>query len=190
MRALDRARHLMQHQSASPFAERPAVWPANRRLVYILDVAMSSASTSGVVIDLGTELLARDGSWGEAKRFSLGIPVWFAAPDPIDQQIAEMLCGASAMHEFTRTRTTGFVIGARAFLTTLRTIAETGRCRFRSTNPTLHGRTVLIDTGAPWTFQLRVRRDRVDPCSCPDGSHAMQTKCRCMIRSCCTSRDS
>ncbi len=159
VRLLERAHRQMQYQPLPAAAARPAVWPANRRLVYILDLE-ASAISPGLVIDLGTELLGRDGTWGEAKRFSLGVPVWFAAPDQVDQQIAEMLCGSSETHVYGRQRTAGFVIGMRAFSTTLRTIIDTGRCRLRSsTTPGLSGRTLHFDGGAPWTFHLRVRRD-------------------------------
>lgn len=158
MRVIDSAHRQMQYQPASFPGDAVGVWPANRRLVYILDLH-ASAHSLGVVIDLGTELRAPNGTWGEAKRFSLGVPVWFAAPDPVDLQIAEMLCGASDNQAYGRPRTSGFVIGVRAFTTTLRAILDTGRCRLRSSTPGLSGRTMHFDGGAPWVFRVRVHRD-------------------------------
>ena len=156
MRVIDSAHRQMQYQPAATQVD--AAWPANRRLVYLLDL-QASANMLGLVIDIGTELRAANGSWGEPKRFTLGVPVWFAAPDPIDRQIAEMLCGASDAYAPVRTRTAGFVIAPRAVATTLRTILDTGRCRLRSSTPDLNGRTVRADGGVPWTFRVRVHAD-------------------------------
>ncbi len=157
MRIIDSARQQMQYQPPQALPERPAVWPANRRLVYILDVDASAVGI-GLVLELGTELRAANGTWGDAKRFTLGIPVWFAAPDPADRQIAEMLSGAND-DAYGRPRTTKFVLSARVFPTTLRAVLDTGRCRLRSSRPGLSGRTLHFDAGAPWAFRLRVRRD-------------------------------
>ena len=159
MRVIESAHQHMQYQPPPP-ADAEAVWPLNRRLVYILDLD-ASATAAGIVIDVGTELRARDGTWGEAKRFSLRAPVWFAAPDPIDRQIAEMLSGASDDFGYGRQKLWGFVISLRAFSTTLRTILETGRCQLRSSRPALTGRTLHFDGGAPWTFRMRVRREEM-----------------------------
>ena len=158
IRVIDSARQQMQYQPPPPSAARPATWPANRRLVYIIDLDQSMAA-QGVMLEVGTELRDRTGEWGEAKRFTLGAPVWFAAPDPIDRQIAEMLCGADEAYAFGRQRTTAFQIALRAFPTTLRTILETGRCRLRSSIPGLTGRTLRYDDGAPWAFRVRVQHD-------------------------------
>ena len=162
MRVIDNAHRQMQYQThyptPQPQAKGAAVWPDNRRLVYILDVD-ASAHNAGVVIDLGTELRARDGTWGDAKRFSLGAPVWFAHPDAIDRQIAEMLSGSNDAMTHGHARTTGIVLGMRAFSTTLRMILETGRCRLRSSKPGITGRTLHFDDGAGWKFRVRVHRD-------------------------------
>src|SRR6185437_4957335 len=73
----------------------PAVWPADRRLVYLIDVAVSRRTPDGIAIELATEKLRRDGTWDPPKLFRLGVDVWMANPDPLDRQIAQMLRGAS-----------------------------------------------------------------------------------------------
>ena len=160
-RVLDSARLQMQTPLAGPNTAAAATWPGNRRLVYILDLE-ASATSDGVTIELGTELRARDGSWGDAKRFTLGTAVWFAAPDAADLVIAAMLCGADDPYGYGNRRGTTFVVPFRTFDTTLRAILETGRCRVRSSRPELTGRTLRHDGGAPWTFRLRVSRDDGD----------------------------
>ena len=161
MRVLDSARQQMQRWQPPASAQQAAVWPENRRLVYILDLE-ASATADGVVIDIGIERHERNGMWGEAKRFTLGAPVWFAVPDAVDRQIAELLCGADDAYVFGRHRTSGLVIAPRAFPITLRAILDTGRCRLRSSSPGLTGRTLRHDDGAPWTFRLRVRNGSTD----------------------------
>ena len=161
MRVLDNARKQMQFQAQYIAPAAPPkgaiVWPENKRLVYILDLD-ATASSAGIVIDIGTETLGRDGTWGEAKRFTLGAPVWFAHPNAIDRQIAEMLTGSNEATSHGAVRVTAILLGMRAFPTTLRMILETGRCRLRSNKPGVTGTTIHFDDGAPWKFRVRVRR--------------------------------
>ncbi len=157
MRVIDSARMQMQYQPP-PAAADAAVWPADRRLVYLIDLE-GSAATSGILLDVGSQRRTRDGGWSAAKRFTMGAPVWFAAPDPVDQHIAAMLCGADAAYGFAPQRTTGFLIGMRAFPTTLRTILETGRCQLRSSTPERSGRVLRYDDGPPWVFRVRVSHE-------------------------------
>ncbi len=162
VRVIEQAHVQMKSRAPAPsLLKAPDVWPENRRLVYILD-ADETSITGDIMIDLGTELRAANGTWGEAKRFSLKPELWFASPEPIDRQIAEMLCGSSASQFYQRQQTTGFSIGASAFETTLRFILDTGRCRLRSRLPSLTGRTMRFDAGAAWTFRVRVSRDASD----------------------------
>lgn len=162
MRVLDNARRQKQFQAEYVAPTAPAkgaiVWPQNKRLVYILDLD-ATASSAGIVIDIGTETLAQDGKWGEAKRFTLGAPVWFAHPNAIDRQIAEMLTGSNEATLHGTVRVTAILLSMRAFATTLRMIVDTGRCRLRSSKPGITGRTIRFDDGAPWKFRVRVRRD-------------------------------
>jgi len=156
-RALQSVHQQMQYLPHATSAPVVPEWPANRRLVYIVDLE-ATIYAPGLSIDIGTETQLRDGSWGTAKRFSLGLPVWFAAPDAVDRHIAEMLLGADTLHSRGAARTSGFIVGARAFPTTLRAILDTGRCRMRSTRPELNGRTLRLDDGPPWKFRLRFLR--------------------------------
>ena len=150
-----------QMQIAPPYSpdDQHATWPVDHRVVYIANLDASVHAT-GLVMDIGSEQRASDGSWGPPKRLSIGSAAWLAAPDLQDKHIAEMLIGAEPVSPFDHARTSGFVIGVRAFPTTLHAICATGRCRLRSASPTdSDGSPLGIDEGAAWRFRLRVLRD-------------------------------
>ncbi|MGQ0643159.1 MAG: DEAD/DEAH box helicase [Gemmatimonadaceae bacterium] len=138
-------------------AQASSAWPNERRLVYIVDLDATSQA-DGVVVHLGTEKRRKDGTWDLPKNFGLGAARWFAHPDPQDRLIAPMLLGATAPSFYGSTRTSGFVVRARALDPTLRLICETGRCRVRSGGEFLPN-ALRWDAGAPWQFRLRVVRN-------------------------------
>ena len=162
-RALDSAHRQMQYLATTTPAGPTARWPANTRLVYMVDLDATWQST-GLVIDIGTETCLRDGSWSAPARFSLGAATWLSVPDPDDRQIAEMLLGSEP--ESPHVRTSGFLIGARGLGTTLRAICNTGRCRTRSHRDEFDGRSLQFDDGPPWHFRLRVS-------NATDGGHSL-----------------
>jgi superfamily II DNA or RNA helicase len=143
-------------------ADAEAAWPANRRLVYIVDMP-ASAVTTGLVVEVATEKQERDGSWGMPTHFRLGPQVWAGAPDPADRQIAQMLLGAPSNEHWPTfaergSRTSGFIISAAAFDTTLRLLCETGRCRVRTVAGERPVDPVRWDDGPPWRLHLRIDR--------------------------------
>ena len=85
--------------------------------------------------------------------------MWFAHPNVVDRQIAELLTGSNEVTSHSNIRVTAILLGMRVFATTLRMIVDTGRCRLRSSTPGITGRTIQFDDGAPWKFRVRVRRD-------------------------------
>src|SRR5262245_19224054 len=120
-----------------------AVWPADHRLVYVADLDTTPAA-AGLVLELGTEERAADGSWGPTMPFTFAASVWLAAPDPVDRQISEMLLGSARSSVYGQAPGSGFVIGVRGLSTTLRKICDTGRLRTRSTDPARNGRTLRM----------------------------------------------
>ncbi len=134
-----------------------ASWPADHRLVYVADLDATPAA-AGLVLQLGTERLTEDGTWGPTMPFTLAAAVWLAAPDPVDRQISEMLLGSARSSVYGQAPGSGFVISARGLSTTLRTICDTGRLRTRSEEAAYDGRTLRMDTGAPWRPALRMVR--------------------------------
>lgn len=133
-------------------------WPDDRRLVYIVDLE-ASRRQSGLHLDVGTEKCDRDGEWGAAKKLQQPSELWLQVPDPMDRSIREMLLGATELPAANGAPRAGFNIRERSFGTTLRSICETGRCRIKSTDESLHGQTLRWDDSAPWTFHLRLERD-------------------------------
>lgn len=158
--ALDVARRQMEMQ---PFeeAEQEAVWPAGRRLVYILDLPQSAGSP-GAVLELGLEREGRDGEWSEPVGFRLGARVWRAAPDAVDRQIAQMLIGASPSHASEPQRTSGFVLRGAALEQTLPLICGTGRCRIRTEHGIRSTLPARWDDGSPWRLALRLAHAKGD----------------------------
>lgn len=149
-RTLDAVANQMRYRADS--RPGPATWPDDRRLVYIVDLD-ATRHADGIVVDVGTEKRLSDDVWAPPKRFSLGAPVWFAAPDPVDQQIGQMLRGAVPAATYAGVRVHGFVLRGLAIETTLRPICETGRCRMRHGND---HEPVSWDDGPPWEFRMRV----------------------------------
>jgi len=152
-------------KASEPPTARAEEWPADRRLVYIIDLD-ASTRVPGLKIELGTEKRDRHGVWSTAKRFQYSSAVWFNAPDAVDRQIAEMLLGPSDLRGVTGLPTGGFFVRPRAFATTLRLMCETGRARTRSARADLHDRPLHWDDGEPWRFRLRITRSS-------DGEHQL-----------------
>jgi superfamily II DNA or RNA helicase len=146
-------------------------WPAGRRIVYVLDLDRSPES--GIIVDVLTEKLRRDGEWDPARPYRVPASVWFSAPDLIDRQLVQMLQGAGAGRNASGfaggregpMRTEGFLLLRETFDTTLRMMVETGRCRAR-----VHRQLWPIsrwDEGPPWRFGVRIGTS-------PDGSHTVE----------------
>ena len=142
----------------------PAAWPADRRLVYIVDLPASS-HTVGIVLDLATEKQAEGGGWEPPAPFRVGTDAWQSAPDAVDRQIAQMLIGAQQPTSFGgQPQPSRFVLRGAAVETTLRLICRTGRCRVRAAHGERPLDAVGFDDGPPWELRLRVVRQDADGC--------------------------
>lgn len=116
----------------------------------------ATPTAAGLVLELGTEQRAEDGSWGPTRPFTLPAAVWLASPDAADKTISEMLLASARSSVYGQVPGSGFVIGARALATTLRAICDTGRLRTRSHDESLNNRTLRMDAATPWRVALRV----------------------------------
>lgn len=140
-----------------PESRDAAAWPANLRLVYVVDLAVSWAPES-IIVEVAAEKRARNGRWSAPMHVDGHGIDWLASPDPDDRQIAQMLMGAQARGYHERAPGELFVLGHAAFDTTLAAMCATTRCRVR-----LHAReapreSVRWDSGEPWRLALRVDR--------------------------------
>jgi superfamily II DNA or RNA helicase len=144
-----------------PIPQAASSWPENRRLVYLADLPQTAAHPEGLVIELATEKLGRDGRWEVPKLFRSGLDVWRAVPDPIDREIGEMLRGSRRPYEWApSSSTTGFVVAPGSFDTVLRLMSDTGRLRIRREQHERPVEAAHWDSGPPWDVRYRVERGR------------------------------
>ena len=147
-------------------------FPADRRIVYVVDLPATRQYQRGLVVDLATQRRAPNGEWSPPKQFALREEQWADAPDAMDRQIAQMLTGAGS-----DTRTvSGFGVARRyyleppAFGTTLRLMCESGRCRV-SVNGEADPLPLAWDHGQPWELRVDIKPLNGDS---PSGGHALR----------------
>ncbi len=164
---LDRAAWQMRAdtQARTDGPQRPAraEWPADRRIVYVLDTSIPSAG--GLTLEVATERRDRDGTWGDPKRFGYATDVWFAAPEAEDRAIARLLLGAAPLPDYGHARSS-FVIPPATFDTLLPRLGATGRLRVKFPGTPPVWRAVRWDDGrdatgvsTPWRFTLAIEPD-------------------------------
>jgi hypothetical protein len=144
---------------------RSPEWPANRRIVYIVDIP-ASVRAQGLPIELATEKSDGEGGWTPPVQLRIPGDAWLTVPDAADRQIAQMLVGARPNPYQAPAPTTGFVLSGAALDTTLRLMCETGRCRVRTVageRPT----TAVRWDGGPSRIARRCGRLRADRVAAP-----------------------
>ena len=138
--------------------KREGQWPADRRLIYLVDLPATMAS-EGLVLELATEKRDRDGRWGVPKLYRSGMSTWMAVPDPIDREIGQMLRGTRRSTDWTESESaTSFVLSPATFDPLLKLMSESGRLRVRrdpKERPTAPAR---FDAGVPWRLRYAVER--------------------------------
>jgi hypothetical protein len=151
-------------------------FPADRRIVYVVDLPATRLYQRGLVVDLTTQRRAPNGEWSTPKQFSLREDQWADAPDPVDRQIAQMLLGASSDSRLVAGGygvTRRYYLEPPAFGTTLRLMCESGRCRVNiageSDPPPL-----AWDTGGAW--ELRVDVTPLNGATAPSEAHALRVQ--------------
>jgi superfamily II DNA or RNA helicase len=135
---LERAASLMRHDAGHPLdpgarrAARPE-WPADRRLVYVLDG--NDPASRHLRLEILTERQARDGSWGPPRRAALPADLWAHIPDPRDRAIRRLLLGAAPPPDYGHARTV-FPLADPALADLLPLVCATGRARLRPVGET------------------------------------------------------
>jgi len=148
-------------------------FPADRRIVYVVDLVATRLYQRGLVVELATQRRAPNGEWSAPKQFSLREEQWADAPDPIDRQITQMLTGAGsdARHVGGYGVSRRYYLEPPAFGTTLRLMCESGRCRV-SVSGEADPLPLVWDNGPPW--ELRVDVIPLNGASAPNGAHALR----------------
>ncbi|MEO7371264.1 MAG: SNF2-related protein, partial [Ilumatobacteraceae bacterium] len=139
-----------------PASMRSTTWHDDRRLVYVADLALS-AQSAGLVVEVASEREVRPGEWDAPVQFRGDPDAWQLAPDPADQQIAQMLLGAQTADTYGRQPHGGrFILRRPALGTTLRLICDTGRCRVRHVAGESPVQSASWDDGPEWQIRLRI----------------------------------
>jgi superfamily II DNA or RNA helicase len=144
--------------SAANYASPASAWPADRRLVYIIDIPASRHS-AGIVVELAMEREKDDGSWELPTQLRARRDAWQAVPDSLDRQIAQMLIGAGSANPHeppSSPAPSSFLLRGAALETTLWLMCETGRCRVRTAVGERPVDPIRWDSGSPWQLRLRV----------------------------------
>ncbi|CAN5402859.1 hypothetical protein BH09PLA1_BH09PLA1_09350 [soil metagenome] len=135
---------------------QPALFPLDRRIVYLIDITPTHAEGGGVIVELATQKRRRDGGWDRPKSFQLDIAQWMSAPDETDRLIAQMLVGArDAYTYYMGGSVRRFTIPGIAYDTTLKLMCSTGRCGVREKSGDQFT-PLRWDDAAPWEFVLEV----------------------------------
>jgi hypothetical protein len=161
---------LRQDMEAQGPPAAPVAWPEGRRLVYIVDAA-ATIEGNGLTVELATESRKPDGSWERPKPAKLPRDVIDQLPDPLDRQIVQMLAGTRGESSYAVGFGAGagfedaflprrFVLPESGYVTTLRTICDTGRGRVRRTITEAADMPgpLAWDDGPAWEFWLDVGR--------------------------------
>jgi superfamily II DNA or RNA helicase len=143
--------------AGEPNAEQ-AVFPEDRRLVYIVDIAGTFGRQDGLVVELATETRQKDGEWGSPKQFRLTRAQWLNSPDIADREIAQMLLGAQPEYGYYAPGSTSrrFILSPAAFGTTLKRMCDTGRAGVRIAGDKSGVLDLGWDDGPPWELRLSV----------------------------------
>jgi len=139
-----------------PDDTREPVWPADRRIVYVVDLASTRLHQRGLVVELTSQKRLPNGDWGPPKHFALREDQWANAPDPLDRQVAQMLVGAGSDSRYVGPGITRrYYLEPAAFDSTLRLMCDTGRCRV-SVNGEPDPAPLAWDPGEPWELRIHV----------------------------------
>ncbi len=151
---------------------KPAVgdhWPANREVLYLVNVS-ESAQRSAVVLTLATREPKRDGGWklpGPPQLTRSGVSL---LPDAADRQILGLLSGCTNHFDWSsnslQTIPTAYRLLDSFATTAMPLIAQTGRCVvFQSSTPVEQFPPLVWDDGEPWRFSLKLTRPDKGKCS-------------------------
>jgi superfamily II DNA or RNA helicase len=156
----------------NPASSRKAVhegqpWPSSRELLYVIDVATTSAGRS---LDLEILLrdLKKDGSWSKPKAKNLPQDLLGRLPDANDRYILTLLTGATQLHDFSGSDSYyyNFTLPFRYRLLApqqellLPALCRTGRCHLRLRQDDEQQRWLPMawdEAREPWQFRLEVR---------------------------------
>jgi superfamily II DNA or RNA helicase len=137
-------------------------WPAQRELLYIVDVAASSARGS-LILELKTREPKLKGGWKKPAAPQISRAALSALPDPADRHILGLLSGSAMNNDWMSYSTyesiaAGFRLRHPFASTVMPEIAGTGRCLLQLSPAGQEWLPLAWDGGEPWRFVLRLQR--------------------------------
>jgi superfamily II DNA or RNA helicase len=158
-----------------PAAEESRAWPADRQIIYGVEVAQTRSRDDGsVVMRLMTRRVGRGGKFSEPKRFAFSLGQWLAVPDEPDRTIARALGGVRRApvlpvrgpmpppsvngHRSVSDSVDSMVdLAPWAWPETMKAIVSSGRCYLVDENRIV-GEPLAWDDQS-WSFEVDVRGD-------------------------------
>jgi superfamily II DNA or RNA helicase len=137
-------------------------WPAQRELLYIVDVAASIARGS-LILDLKTREPKLKGGWKKPAVPQISRAVLSALPNPADRHILGLLSGTAMNSDWMsyssyESIAAGFRLRHPFASTVMPEIARTGRCLLQLNAADHDWLPIVWDDGEPWRFVLRLLR--------------------------------
>ena len=137
-------------------------WPAQRELLYIIDVT-ASAGRGSLMLDLKTREPKLKGGWKKPGVPQISRAVLSVLPNPVDRHILGLLSGSAMNSDWMSYSTyesiaAGFRLRHPFASTVMPEIARTGRCLLQLSPADQDWLPLAWDDGEPWRFVLRLLR--------------------------------
>ncbi len=150
----------------APASSRPANWPPQFELIYVVETSASRAS-GGIVLEVKMRTRKKTGEWSVPREFKLSAGQIELVPDPEDRHLLTMLVGGVETYSYSYASTMTFslrkALPAPLALELLPRMAAAGRLftvEYSGVSSDLHP--LGWDDGEPWRLWLEVRQDDRD----------------------------
>ncbi len=143
--------------------DTPAVWPARREIIYVVDIP-SSFMNQNLVLEVSCRERKMNGEWGQPRQQGVPYKALSHLPDPLDREIISSLQGAKpdiyggGYYDYGNTPSR---YGLPTFLQRklIPMICQTGRCRLRLSPRSTESTPILWDDGPAWELWLECELD-------------------------------
>ncbi len=145
----------------SPAQAAASFWPANRRVIYIIDGPGTQGGGKGLAVELSYDTARRDGQWDRPKHLKISRDQIAHLPEETDRQIVQMLLGARRgdygyYGYYDSESPRRFELPDSSYDTLLKLMCQTGRCRFRPAGNNERLEPLEWDDHQPWEFWLGI----------------------------------
>ncbi len=157
-RDFERVRQSMQEAQFRE-ADNVQPWPANRRVIYVVDVGATVYGNQALTVNLMTQSLDRTGTaWASPKQARISTSQIPSAPDPDDRIILQMLAGVDRYSYYNHNLENSFTFTAAEYDVLLKRMCQTGRC-FHNEGNHVSRQPLHWDDGPAWEFWIEVAPD-------------------------------